>query len=420
MRVCLFLLLLLFSIANHAQKKLVGRVMITGSTKAVPAASVYLSNTSVGAMTNEKGEFVIPDLPQGRFDLVVSCLSYETYHLSIQSDQIPEKLEIFLLPKAEELKEVILESYDKDGWDKWGKIFIDNFIGTAAFAEDCKLVNKEVLRLKLNKKTNTLKVSAAEQLVIENNALGYILRYDLTAFEFNLNTKEFLYQGYPFFTKMTTTRKGFEKRWEENRLAVYSGSLMHFLRSVFEDKVQEQNFQVREWFVIPETEKLRVKQMYAYQSRKKPWKHTTLFLEDGRSISVDEKDTATVIHPDSLAYYQSVMKQLDQKEVLINILLSRKNIAFAVNSLTTGLQFRHIQVIYTPKKPPEEYQPYLPKDLIYLPVSSNLYRTDEPVSVFSNGSFFDGRNLITANYWAWSEKICNKLPYDYQPPLQIK
>jgi hypothetical protein len=90
-------------------------------------------------------------------------------------------------------------------------VFMDNFIGTSEFAEDCRLVNKEVLRLRLSKKTNTLKASAAEQLIIENNALGYILKYDLTRFEYNFDTQEFLYQGYPFFEEMVTTKKSSKK-----------------------------------------------------------------------------------------------------------------------------------------------------------------------------------------------------------------
>ncbi|MFX5537743.1 hypothetical protein ABTD88_19250, partial [Acinetobacter baumannii] len=88
--------------------------------------------------------------------------------------------------------------------------------------------NPEVLKFRFKKKENTHKVVADEPLVIENKALGYILKYSLTAFEFNFTTNVFYYQGYPFFTEMETDKASKIKKWQRNRFDAYRGSLMLF------------------------------------------------------------------------------------------------------------------------------------------------------------------------------------------------
>lgn len=412
-------ILLALVISVNAQKTLPGRVMIAGTTNPVPSANIYLGNTSTGTVSDDKGNFTFQRFPEGRYDLVVSCIGYETYQLSIRSDQLPAQLNIFLKPKIEELQEVILEPYDKDGWQQWGKIFMDNFIGTSEFSEDCKLINKDVLRLRLGKKTNILKVSATGQLLIENNALGYILKYDLSRFEFDLNTNEFLYQGYPFFEEMTTTKKALQKRWIANRETAYYGSLMHFMRSVYHNTIKQEKFEVRQWVDVPEAERRRIKDIYPRQSKKLIAKRITVVNQNGQSFVVDVKDTATIIHPDSLDYYKSVMSQIDSKQIFINVLLSGKDIASVIDSVTIGLQFSRITVAYPPKRNPVEYAKYIPRNQVFEPVRSSLSQTPgKMVLVLSNGSFFEGTNLVTTGYWSWWEKMCNKLPYNYEPAVK--
>ena len=189
-----------------------------------------------------KGKFTIHNFPAGRYELVVSCIGYTTEVITISSAQLPPSLTVLLKPNVKELQEVIVEPYDKNGWEKWGSFFIENFIGTSAFASDCKLLNKDVVKFRFNKKNNSLKAMSSEQLVIENKALGYLLKYDLIRFEFDFNTRMFIYQGYPLFEEMDTKRKGLQKRWLANREDAYYGSLMHFMRSLYRNKLIEQHF----------------------------------------------------------------------------------------------------------------------------------------------------------------------------------
>lgn len=386
-----------------------GKVTATDTHKPVASANVFLSNTSVGTVTNEQGEFVIDHIPAGKYDLVVSFVGYESYILSIQSNKLPADLTIGLTPKINELQEVILEPYEKDGWQKFGLFFLENYIGTSAFAQECKLLNKEVVRFRLNKKTNVLTVTSTDRLVIENRALGYTLRYDLVKFEYNFSTRMLVYQGYPLFEEMTTNRERVKKRWIENRQYAYYGSLTHFMRSLYRNKLAEQDFQVRKLIKIPEEEKKRVNLIFQQKTRE------AMAAAKTRGIVLDK---TLGIDADSLAYYKKVRLAPDSFNVLINTLLPGDSLAYLIDSVVIGFEFSdYLHIIYPKKKTPPEFYRFIHKREMDEPTTSELFRLgDEPILVWPNGSYHEGTNLITSGYWGWSEKMASLLPSDYWPP----
>lgn len=397
---------LLWSLTGFAQVDLGGKVLSSDNKIPVASANVYISNSSVGTVTDEKGQFVIRNFPAGRYDLVVSCIGYETQVITLSSSQLPPVLTILLKPKINELQEVIVEPYEKNGWEKWGSFFMENFIGTSAFSRDCKLLNKEVIKFRFSKKNNTLKAIANDRLVIENRALGYVLKYDLTRFEYDFGTRIFLYQGYPLFEEMETKRKGLQKRWAENREDAYYGSVMHFMRSLFRNKLVEQDFEVRKLIKLPDAEKKRVRALYRAQAVNAAINGTVMV--DGQLPG---------LRRDSAAYYRKVMNEPESMNVLINTILPGDSIAYALDSATVGLEFNdYLQVVYTKKKTPPEYQKMLPRGVTSILLTSELFRTSaNPIMVLASGNYFEGTDLITSGYWAWSEKIANLLPNEYWP-----
>jgi hypothetical protein len=406
------LLCFFYHTISFSQTSLKGKVITSDTHKPVALANVFLSNTSVGTVTNENGEFVIEHFPDGRFDLVVSFIGYESYVVSIQSNRLPVNLSIVLKPKVNELQEVIVEPYEKNGWEKWGIFFIEKFIGTTAFAKDCKLLNKEVVKFRHNRKNNILQVMADDRLVIENRALGYVLKYDLTRFEFDFKEQLCLYQGYPLFEEMETKRNGLRKKWTENRQDAYYGSIMHFMRSLYRNKLIEQHFQVRKLIKISEYEKKRVRAAYQAQLKKS--------MSDGTIVTID--NTAGGFNPDTLAYYRKVMTQPESMDVLIDKVLSGDSIAFGIDSTVIGIEFSdHLQIVYLLKNPPDEYYRSSFRSPSKTPITSELFRVNnEVIMAWANGSYYEGTHLITSGYWAWSEKIGQLLPTSYWPPPKKK
>jgi hypothetical protein len=405
--------LLLFGNIAFSQSALKGKVIASDTRKPVPQANVYLSNTAVGTVTDENGEFIIPAFPAGRFDLIVSFMGYETYKVNIASDKLPSLLEIVLNPKINELDEVIVEPYEKDGWSKWGTFFLENFVGTSVYAYNCKLLNKDAVKFRFSKKNNTLKAFANETLVIENKSLGYRIKYDLIRFEFEFGKSMFFYQGYPFFEELDpSARANVKRRWENNREDAYQGSLMHFMRSLYRNHFQEDGFEVRALTKISEEEKQRVRNIYRSAMQKN-------LLNGGMSVSVGDGEINSPGTSDSMKYYRQVIEKPESFTVLGKELLPGDSIAFQINRTTAGMYFEnHLQVIFPAKRMPAEYQQtLLPKQpLRSTPITSEITITNRmAIAIFANGSYFEGINLLTQGYWALNEKIGNMLPYDYWP-----
>ncbi|NCI51003.1 carboxypeptidase-like regulatory domain-containing protein [Sediminibacterium roseum] len=408
MRSAFIFLFCLFTSVSFAQA-LKGRVLYADTRRPVVGASVFLANTSIGTVTQENGEFVLPRFPEGSFDLVVSFVGYESFTLPIRSNRIPENIEVVLKPKVDELKEVILEPYEKDGWQKWGRFFLENFIGMSAGAEDCKLLNKEVLRFRLNRKENTLYVSADDRILIENRHLGYHLTYDLVNFQYNMRTHVFLYQGYPLFRDIETKRSAQKRRWLANREASYYGSIMHFMRSLYRNKLIEQEFDVKRIIKIPNTERERISQINRA-------KMTGTRVTTGGSVVIG--DVYAGLHPDTAAYYRKVMRMPETTDYLINRTLTGDSIAYAIDSTVAGFNFKdYLQVVYKPKMAPVEFYRSLNQAYMEAPVTSQIKRTsEEPMMVWSNGTYYEGTTMISSGYWGFSEKIAELLPIDYWPP----
>jgi hypothetical protein len=367
----------LLGLVVNAQKKLSGKLVIVGTNTPIASASIFLSNTSIGTISKEDGSFLIEAFPSGRYDLVVTILGYETYTTELNSLKLPEYLNISLQPKAKELQEVIVRNYDKNGWSKWGDFFMDMLIGKTPNAEYCKLMNKDAIKFQFNKKENILRAFATEPLMIKNHALGYDLIYELKEFEHNYNTRIFFYQGFPLFIEQKAKNKRQQNKWLLNRADTYEGSLMHFMRALFKNRLIEDGFELRK--------------------------------------ILREKKANNQIKINGVSPMREV-------EVLIDVPLTGDSIAFGIDSTTAGLKFsNYLQVVYKHKQMPSMYVREHRNVSIGQPVTARLFMPDSTkvVSVLANGSYFFGKDILTVDYWAWSEKLSNLLPLDYKY-LRIK
>lgn len=413
MRIIYLLFLFCFvTQAAVAQHTLKGKVLAADTRQPIHLANVFLSNTSIGTVTNAEGLFTLEHFPPGRYDVVVSCIGYESYVTTIQYAQLPLTIEINLKPRINILEEVIVEPYEKNGWEKYGQFFLDNFIGTSALAKDCKLMNPKTVRFRFNKKENILRAFADEPIVLENRALGYTLKYDLKTFEYNYGTRIFYFQGYPLFEEMETGRKRLQQRWEDNRADAYYGSLMHFMRSLFRNKLLPEGFEVRKLIKISEEEKKRVRTVFNKRA------YTNF---NGRIVVNDS--ILGEGNMDTAAYYRKVMSQPEKMNVLIDKLLPGDSIAFAIDSFTAGLFFDdHLQVIYLYKQVPDEYLQAnrLSVQAKSAVVSEIFLPRKKTIAVLANGSYYEGIDMISSGYWGWWEKLATMLPYDYKPPPRKK
>lgn len=178
-------ILLLTSFPAFSQRSIKGKVVNGITGEVLPGASVFISNTSKGTISNKQGYFELNDIPIGKHDLVISSIGYETNAFSFSAEQLPLQLKVEMEVKVRELPNVTVEPSVEEGWDKWGRLFMDNFIGSTPNAAQCKIKNEKSIRFRFYKKSNRVIAWCDEPLIVENKALGYKISYQLEDFEVN-------------------------------------------------------------------------------------------------------------------------------------------------------------------------------------------------------------------------------------------
>ncbi len=386
------LFLFLFLITN-AQFKIVGKVIDNETKKTLEGVSIFLSHTTNGTSSNSKGEFQLDHLKPGKYELVATSLSYEDKVVAIQVGPVNDPVIIYLNPTANQLNEVVVESYDENGWERWGDSFKSYFIGAPDLAQNCIFKNPEVLKFKFGANSNKLKAFTNEKLIFENYQLGYRIIYLLSKFEIDFNSNTFSFKGYPLFEQLKTNKPKQIAEWNKARNDTYKGSIRHFIRSLYDNQLSKDGFEVRNVVTVSRDEAYRVKEVL--------------------------KKLHSNVDKDSLDYYTKVRNlAFDENRVTLNKLLPRDSIVFSASDPNAKTLYFHdyLQVINLNKKIQNEFAKTLPVYRAGEFIRTDIYlRTNSPIFIYPNGDFYNGLELLTDGYWAWSEKVCTMLPSDFVP-----
>src|ERR1700761_3456086 len=136
----LFFILLPFTCL--AQYSITGKILSGNDKAAVPNASGFLNNATVGTKTANNGTFTLTNVRQGQYDMVVSCVGFETFHINIIVNNDVKVDDIRLQPKIMQLQEVRIKS--NGNWKKDYEKFKQFFFGTSSYASQCKILNKNL------------------------------------------------------------------------------------------------------------------------------------------------------------------------------------------------------------------------------------------------------------------------------------
>lgn len=400
-----FFLLLFFDAT--AQRTIKGRVVNDVTGVPIAGSSVFISSTSKGTVTDNAGNFELNDIPSGKHDLVISCIGYETNVYTFSGEQLPLKLKVELTVKVKELQNVTIEQYEEGGWERWGKTFMDYFVGTSENATLCKIKNEKAIRFRYYKKSNRLQAYADKPILLENKALGYMVHYQLEEFEINFREQSFIYLGYTYFEEMTNLRKGLQNRWKMNRDIAYKGSIPHFMKSLYDNKLQENGFDVRRLTRTPNLEKQRVREVY------KPARFTQVF--SNMTVSVGN-DSSSSHPPDSLVYYRKILQEKDFTEALGTNLLTADSLIAKTEGEYKILYFD--QFLYIVYKNEDEEAAYNRVTFSTKRIFQHSYVSllnDMYIVIDKGGNYFNPKDFSTSSYWSWSEKMANLVPVDYAP-----
>lgn len=406
LRSTLFVVGLLISLLSASQVFIKGRVVNAATGVAIPGSSVFISNTSIGTVSNAEGYFELNTVPPGKQELIISSIGFETVVYPFTEAQLPLSLKVEMNIKVQQLGNVTVEPSVEEDWDKWGKTFMDNFIGVTENAAQCRIKNTDKIKFRYFKKSNRVIAYSDEPVLIENKALGYTIHYQLEDFEVNFKERTTFYLGYTLFEDHTKDGKEPKNKWQRNREEAYKGSVLHFMRSLYNNRLLEEGFEVRRLVKTPNLEKQRIRTFY------KPRVITgSVRIEAGSGV------TATPAGGDSAEYYQRVLRQPDLLSIYGNSLLNADSLTIG---LETGEKFMNFDnYIYVTYKNELEEPGYLRS---FMENRKPTYQRSE-VSIIGNdgivvdkvGNYFNPQHFFTSAYWGWSEKIANMVPTDYVP-----
>jgi len=335
-----------------------GKVVLASTKQPLVAASVFAQNTTLGTATNAEGNFKLY-LPEGGYTIAVTFTGYNTESRRISTTDPADRNLVFeLSEKEKQMEEVAIVSTGeaKDGWVKYGEFFSNKFIGQTANSSACVLKNPETLKFYFSKKRNRLKVLATDPLIIENNALGYTIKYALDSFTYDYNTNINVYTGSPLFEEKISTDSIQMKRWSIARQQAYKGSVLHFMRSLYDRTLKEEGFEIQ--FVID---------------------------VNGKEAMVTLKD-----------YYRAMNYAKDDSNLVVEVKPNQNKVG----------------VIYLKEKPSEVYRALYPDEPSDFQFSVIHFLPGETLGIEQNGYYFDQEDLTISDYWTW-DKVGDLLPYNY-------
>lgn len=368
----LFFVTFLFSVNLFSQNIIKGNV-VNENSKPIANTSIYVDGSTIQTKTNENGEFEL-NLPNGQYNIIARAEMYENYILSINTNQ-KQHYKIVLDPEIIALQEATVQAMSKDDWEYYYQTFVGLFLGSNEAAKKTKIENPKDLRFNYNKQTRELKATSRNPLIITNNYLGYKIEYDLVDFNLNYQTNYVLTLGTALFTKLNANSSK-TKKWEENRKTSYLGSVTHFMKSIYDEKLEENGYDVK---------RLIRKENPAYQK----FKDEMLI---GGKISGN-------VPPKIITYLINQKVPYDSLKII-----DGKN------------QFLHFKGLFSVEYKKEK------EDILYSKQNGSNY-TSNQLSIFAlksdllkieeNGSYYHPGDLVVEGYWSW-EKIANMVPIDYK------
>ncbi|MDP4196264.1 MAG: carboxypeptidase-like regulatory domain-containing protein [Bacteroidota bacterium] len=190
----------------------------------------------MGTYTDEKGEFLIKNIPLGNYNIVISFLGYETQVENIWANEFKTfNINIELKPKAIVLSEINVTAEFPDSWREKLKVFTREFLGETKNSKMTKILNPEVIGF-TEGSSREFKANADSIIIIENKALGYKLHVLLDTFIYN-EESGVKSQSYPKFEELIPSSQEEKDMWEENRKNCYLGSCKHFFNSLIHHKL---------------------------------------------------------------------------------------------------------------------------------------------------------------------------------------
>lgn len=340
---------------------------------------VYMDGSSISTYTNADGEFEI-SIPSGNYNLVFRKENYQNHFIPVKSSQ--SNLQIQLKEDVVDLDEAVIVSMTEEDWKYYFEIFKQNFLGRNKAAQNCEIQNPKAVKFRYDKEANKIIATANAPIVISNSYLGYQLEYDLVDFFIDYNSNYNYMAGTVLFTEMKGNNSK-RKRWDKNRKESYHGSIMHFIRSLHQQKLKENGFIINR-LIRQEN-----------PSYKKYQENLKKLQESGETFHIGNPPA-------------KIIQTLIKAEVPYDSLVVK-------NGSSVFMKFDGLyDVEFINEKEDVDFARMNGQNLIGNQTSVIQLIGEKLVKIEPNGNFHPPADFLTEGYFTW-EKNANLLPLNYEP-----
>ncbi len=234
-------LLCLMPCPAFGQSTVSGIVRDSRSGDPMPFATVYVNGTTKGTITDNDGRFELNNV-QFPSTIVFSFVGYKTQVLDLTRN--PGTLQI-KLSTNDGLPEVVITDYSNR--QMYLDYFKTMFLGDDRWGRHAIIRNEDVIMFH-NYGTvgngTMFKAWAGEPIIIDLPLLGYELYVDLIDFTVQRTGGKSVCDilGYFFYKPDSTLKKFQTAKVEKNRRAAYYNSNLHFLRSMYSNRLAENGY----------------------------------------------------------------------------------------------------------------------------------------------------------------------------------
>lgn len=240
----LTLIIGLIQIPYHLQSQgsIEGIVVDVKTKEPLPGATVYLANTTHGTSASNTGSFLLDQIEQGKYDLVVSMVGYKHFSKPVLVDkQVIRAVTISLEEEVKQLDAIEITAKKKTNRAGFGD-FRKFFLGQTPNSYQCDIINTEDIFV--YRDGQKLYASSREPIVVENKALGYRVIYKLKEFIVDYHNNTIRMAGVPRFENLTPKNEKEGQKWIKERDRAYYGSMQHFIRSLKKKELKKNHFSI--------------------------------------------------------------------------------------------------------------------------------------------------------------------------------
>jgi hypothetical protein len=328
--------------------------------------------------------------PQADAGFLVTIIGYQPYQVLLNVTGNVDLKTIELKPAIEALAEVTVKAKPK--LSPYYYSFQKEFLGPALFARQCKILNPYDVQFYDTDARGGFSARSNKFIEVENDALGYKIKFLLNYFIKDSNTNSVYFSGESYFEEMKGT-PGEERDWQKNRLECYQGSVMQLLRSIIADSIKENGYRVK----------------------RAMRKDNPYYNPSGLQVDPYDLDNAVDINGDSgnTIFDDKISNgALHKKELLLTT--SDKNLfglaGVRDSTSNNSLYIEHIADVIPISGNKSVHVPWIWHSTV------TFITFNKPYTIFdNNGKILNPRSVKYTGFFSEQTRLATELPSDYKP-----